>query len=904
MTVQQMLVVPHTHWDREWYEPHDVFRVRLVAMIDQLLDLLETQPRYRFTLDGQAAAFEDYLEVRPENRDRLAALVERGQLAVGPFLILLDEFCCDGESIIRNLELGILASGQLGAAMPVGYLPDMFGHAAQMPQFLRGFGIADAALWRGVPDDVRHHAFRWTAPNGESVRTEYLWDGYGSALKLFEPAELLTEQLADYLEENSSWFNGEPVAGMYGTDHMGPRPDLLEALDRHNARDTVRLEMATMGDVARSRDHAGTALAGLPEVVGELRSHARGNLLPGVLSIRTNLKASMAESERALTTTERLDAIRDGLDSATLLDLAWHRLIESTAHDSVTGCGIDETAEEVGTRIHVAGHIARGVSQELLRGLAGDTPAGSVVAFNQSSYRRRLMVELVVAGVPECPPHLQLLEALPTTVVDEMLPVADLPRIIRRIHGQELFGKQITSYAWHDHGLDFLVADHAAGGFELSGFTAELSERMTTHAEDQQPWRIRTLLPDSNRVLASVPASGLGIKVVNAEEADPPEFPVSATDDSLSNGLISVTVNRDGTTDLIDPASGRRIAEALRLVDEGDRGDSYNFAPTPGQPVTGPTEITVNVLERGFLRSRILIARTYELPAGLDPNDRTRRGGHLAQRVDTVLELRADEPFVRVRVSLVNAVADHRLRLHVPTFETGIQDSASAGQYGVTTRGRTAEGGWGEFPLPTFPATRFIHAGGIGVLLRKLTEFEVIDGEPGQPDSIALTLVRSVGLMSVNTNPLRDEPAGSQIPVPGAQYLGTEVTSEFAVGLGWPTWTESGIARDADLFRFEPLTMPGAAEPGRIASRPASVPVVETRGDVPLESLRRVRTESGHGTLEARFVNYYPQARPLAAVLQGSWDATDLAGAVLAERVDTGTLTVPGGGILTLRRRR
>lgn len=903
MSVQQMLIVPHTHWDREWYEPHDVFRVRLVAMIDQLLELLETQPRYRFTLDGQAAAFDDYLEMRPENRDRLAALVERGQLAVGPFLILLDEFCCDGETMIRNLELGIRASRRLGGAMPVGYLPDMFGHAAQMPQVLRGFGIRDAALWRGVPDNVRHHAFRWTAPNGDSVRTEYLWDGYGSALKLFEPVEKLSELLADYLEKDSSWFGGEPVAGMYGTDHMFPRPDLLEVLDRHNAGDTVRLEMATMGDVVRGRDHSGPALAGLPEVVGELRSHARGNLLPGVLSIRTNLKASMAEAERALTTTERLDAIRDGLDSATFLDTAWYRLIESTAHDSVTGCGIDDTAEEVGTRIHVAGHIARGVSQELMRALAAETPAGSVVTFNQSGYPRRLTVELVVAGVPETRPELQVLEAMPTTIGDETLPVADLARIIRRIHGQELFGKQIRSYAWNDHCLEFLVADHADGGFELSAFTTELSERMIAHAEDPRPWRIRTLVPASTRVLASVPAPGLAILVVHAEDADFPEHPVSATDEGLSNGLISLTVNRDGTTDLIDPATGRRITGAMGLVDEGDRGDSYNFAPTPGQRVTRPAEVTVTVLERGCLRARILIARTYDLPAGLDPSDRTRRGGSLTQSVDTVLELRADEPFVRVRVSLVNAVADHRLRIHVPTLETGVQDSASAGQYGVTTRGRTAEGGWGEFPLPTFPATRFIHAGGIGVLLRKLTEFEVVDGDAGQPDAIALTLVRSVGLMSVNTHPLRDEPAGSQIPVPGAQYLGTEVTNEFAIGLCWPTWTESGIAREADLFRLEPLTMRGTADPARIASATVC-PLIQTGGDVTLESLRRVGAESGQNTLEARFFNYYPEERPLAAVLQGSWDVTDLAGTVLSERVDTDTLVVPGGGILTLRQRR
>ena len=67
---QEMWLIPHTHWDREWYEPHDVFRHRLVAMMDELLNVLDAVPEYRFTLDGQSAAVEDYLELRPERTDQ------------------------------------------------------------------------------------------------------------------------------------------------------------------------------------------------------------------------------------------------------------------------------------------------------------------------------------------------------------------------------------------------------------------------------------------------------------------------------------------------------------------------------------------------------------------------------------------------------------------------------------------------------------------------------------------------------------------------------------------------------------------------------------------------------------------------------------------------------------------
>src|SRR5918996_1487694 len=119
-------LVPHTHWDREWYLPFQRFRVRLVDLVDRVLDLLEADERFAFTLDGQTATVDDYLEVRPEAEARIRRLVQQGRLAVGPWRILMDEFLVSGETIVRNLEAGWNRSEELGGAMAVGYLPDMF----------------------------------------------------------------------------------------------------------------------------------------------------------------------------------------------------------------------------------------------------------------------------------------------------------------------------------------------------------------------------------------------------------------------------------------------------------------------------------------------------------------------------------------------------------------------------------------------------------------------------------------------------------------------------------------------------------------------------------------------------------------------------------------------------------
>ena len=83
----------------------------------------------------------------------------------------MDEFLVSGETIARNLEYGQRRAAAFGGAMPVGYLPDMFGHVAQMPQILRLAEIEQAVVWRGVPAAIGSHAFVWEAPDGSSVKS-------------------------------------------------------------------------------------------------------------------------------------------------------------------------------------------------------------------------------------------------------------------------------------------------------------------------------------------------------------------------------------------------------------------------------------------------------------------------------------------------------------------------------------------------------------------------------------------------------------------------------------------------------------------------------------------------------------------------------------------------------------
>ncbi|MFE2773223.1 glycoside hydrolase family 38 N-terminal domain-containing protein [Microbacterium resistens] len=893
----EIVVVPHTHWDREWYEPHDVFRLRLVHMLDRLLALLEEEPAYRFTLDGQAAAIEDYLEMRPENRDRVVALVEEGRLSLGPFLILLDEFACDGETIVRNLELGRAASARLGGAMPVGYLPDMFGHAAQMPQILRGFGIRHGALWRGAPAAVREHAFAWTAPNGDAVRCEYLFDGYGNGLDMFALAGQLADLAPDYAARTASWYGEDPVLAMLGTDHSAPPEDLAEVVAAYDALGGApRMSIATLDEHLARYGTDEAALERLPAVRGELRSHARGNLLPGVFSIRTNLKAEMGRTERALAAAERLDLVFGSRDHRRFFDTAWYRLVESTAHDSVTGCGVDATAEQVGTRIHTAGHIARGVIDSVMRDLArGVTPAQHLV-FNPAGAARRTQVEVTLhdAEARELSAGVQLLDPLPTVLGDERLRTADLPKILRRIHGRELFGQQINGYAWGASSLRFRVAESPEGVWDLAAFTAELEERVAADPEGEAVWHVETIADPRRRALLAADVPGLGLAAVSETAAPAPTDPVRVTARSLANAALTATVADDGTV-RIEAADGTVLDGALAIVDDGDRGDSYNYGPVADEggvssSVTTPRSVEIVVQEEGPLRGRILVRRAYDVPEGLDES-RRRSSATVPLVVETTVELREGEPFLRVGVDHVNTASDHRLRVLVPVGGVDLDASRSAGQYGITVRGREAEGGWGEYPLPTYPAYRFAAAGRAAVLVRKLTEYELVSA-PGADDALALTLSRSVGMMSVNLHPLRDEPAGSEIPVPGAQYLGVAVHTDLAI---LPSSDDAAVVRASDLFRHDPIVVRGTGERDLPLPAPAVAGVLD--GDVVLESARRVDDQA-----ELRFVNYLEEERVLGFAAPGAWTRTDLDGRPEGA-ADPGSLSVPGGQVVTIRRR-
>jgi hypothetical protein len=363
-------VVPHTHWDREWYLPFAVYRRRLVALLDSLLLALPREPGLRFHLDGQMAVVDDYLEARPDRLAAIRAAAADGRVSLGPWYTLPDEHLVSGESLLRNLELGLERAREIGEPMAVGYLPDQFGHTAQMPQLLRLRGIEKAVVWRGVPADQVGGVFDWEALDGSSVRTVHLQRSYAHGRRL----PLAARELGDRLAEET-WAPAGPWLVMAGDDHQ-PVPTGLAA-----ALGTVPSERPAA--ISSLADFIAVAPAAEGRLRGELHSAATSFVLKGTLSARFPLKLEHAALERLLerhlepiwTLTGRPWPERE-------LRYVWRQLILNSAHDTICGCSIDQVHRQASERIERAVRAAGA----LLRRLGVEE--GGETFFNPSPFER------------------------------------------------------------------------------------------------------------------------------------------------------------------------------------------------------------------------------------------------------------------------------------------------------------------------------------------------------------------------------------------------------------------------------------------------------------------------------------------------------------------------------------
>ncbi|MFW6695794.1 hypothetical protein [Streptomyces sp. MAR4 CNX-425] len=749
-------VVTHVHWDREWYRPFEAFRARLVELAEHVCAELDTGRITAFHLDGQTTVLSDIEELRPDLAGRVRAHAAAGRLTVGPWHVLADNQLVSGENLIRNLLTARRVAG--GTLATVGYSPDAFGHPADLPRILAGFGMDTALVWRGAPP--AHARFRWRSPDGSEVfavnqayhAAEVLWADGGP------PAAPVGDRLATFLEAERTRLPGGPWLLMNGGDHLAPRntAERVTAVRDAARRAGAGLRESTLEDFfahARRNPPAG----GLPLVEGELR-HPGDRLtflLPGTLSARTHLKQANAAAQTLLERwAEPAVALHAATDPALLADLrhAWDLLLHNAPHDSICGCSVDEVHRE-----------------------------------NRVRYER----------VTQSGEHV-MLRALGAAGLDT------------RIYGDR--PKERTSFAvLNPHGFAHtgpvtveLLTAPGRYPVEVAGedgapvpFEAETLGEETAFEADLD------LLPDSrpslrHRIcLLARDVPGLGSAAYRVRLAANPDPSAAAhTEDgqqefTTADGTV-VTAGDDASLTLRLP-DGELLTGLGRLVDGGDRGDTYTYDPPSRDRLVSPVVRTVRRITSP-VRTALRLDAGLTLPAALtgDRDGRAEDTVTLPLRV-TVTSWHGDpRGALDWTVELDNGASDHRLRMHFPTGGPAGRWTGD-GHYALVERPIAPDLG----PLPDRPGHEAVCAaapvqsiGAVGrgaqrvaVAAAGLPEMRGIPGGTGAGEELVVTLLRAVGWLSRFDLRTRTTGAGPMLPTPEAQCHGPQAfTLTTAVG--------------------------------------------------------------------------------------------------------------------------
>ncbi|MFI5396234.1 MAG: alpha-mannosidase [Candidatus Binatia bacterium] len=845
-----LVVVPHTHWDREWYQPFQQFRSRLVRMIDRLLETLEGQPDFtHFHLDGQTIVLEDYLDIRPRNRARLRRLIRTGRIAVGPWYVLPDEFLVTGESLIRNLQIGHRLAAEFGTPLKVGYLPDQFGHIAQMPQILAGFGIDCAVVWRGVGAGITRTLFTWEAPDGTSVFTVYLpHSGYSNGRGLPEAAGEMRERLAAIVAEQAPYRRVQSLLLMNGTDHQEAQatlPGLLAAATRGS--EGLSYEITSLSSfierVRAEHDELQTHR-------GELRSPLRAHLLPGVTSARVRQKqrdfynASRLERyAEPLATWADLTAPRPCNGRLTdFTDWAWNMAVQNHPHDSICGCSIDAVHRDMEYRFDQVEMVGEQVTRQALAALvqrldtSGTAPDPALCVYNSNTAGPSVVRAEIYADPAssfvlqdergrEIPIFLQA-EAGEVLFAAELPPDEIRPHVLA-IQTREFLGFFINDAAFQRQGDRLsvvLTMDRALRGrLDVPALRKQWLAMLddptlriiSARAQTGAPARATFIAPE---------LTGHGFKVFALRRrTDGPReaaaSPFIATGGGIENHYYRISVDDDGALSITDKETNLVLQRCNWFVDEGDRGDEYNFDPLAApQAVMAPaSRPTVTIDTGNSVVATLTVDQTYLIPRRLEADRDARSSELVPVPITTRIHLYAGIKRVDFETRIDNTAADHRLRVHFQTPLT-VGSAFMEQAFGAVERALDLEPeGSVERPIGTVPQKTFtcIQDGRRGVALfnRGIPEVEVFRTDGGT--EIVLTLIRAVGWLSRGDLRWRNGHAGPGLETPEAQSQGPH-RFEYALTTYSGDWESAGVVTQAHNFAHPPIALVTDARPGSL----------------------------------------------------------------------------------------
>jgi mannosylglycerate hydrolase len=826
--MDHLYFVVHTHWDREWYQPFQQMRARLVTMADRMIPLVERGTIPSFHFDGQTIVLHDYLEMRPRAEPRLRKLIRAGKIQVGPWYVLADSFLVSGESLIRNLEIGMAIARRFGRPLDAGYLPDQFGHIAQMPQILTGFGFTTAVLWRGVGADVNRNRFVWQALDGSSVLTVFMPNGYSNGANLpLESVDSFVARAEQIARRERDFAAGTPILVMNGTDHTAPDERLTSRINEAREISAMTFETGSLENYIRRV--AELPLDSTPLHRGELRSPLRSHLLPGVTSARTWIKQRDFENCRALERyADSLAAMANalgrgvpGLDA--FLEMAWRTEIQNHPRDSICGCSVDQVHTDMRYRFDQAAMLAetaiRRAGSSCLN--TRDVDASEIAVFNPSFARIALVSGVVEVANLEARYCVETSEGnlVPAVLdvaheprgVDSDMPAAEFKSMVGGLSQPTVFGRtlhrfEITTAPDGRPQVNLFTSRAALSDLDLEEFTRAIR----TQIPDSGTVRIRTASAAQctvNFVADDLAQTGFSFyRLVRGDSAAVSKNPEEAV--SIENEFFRLTPTARGLEirDLV-----RHTPMELYFEDDGDRGDEYNYDPVgDGASITTPASISASVIDDGPARLRIKLSMTFDVPASLTADRRARSSEREQFDVALTATLHTGLDRVDLIAGVSNRARDHRLRAALRTPVAAV-DAVHDTSFGVLRRPLAPTEPRGtEDIYPTVPHRTFTAVEGAefsaAIASRGILEVEARPETAGS--TILLTLLRCVGWLSRSDLVMRRGGAGPELETPGAQELG-EHRLEFAVATFRGSYLDGDLLQRVEAYTSAPRIFSG-----------------------------------------------------------------------------------------------
>lgn len=652
-TPKKIYYFASTHWDREWYKTVDEFRFRLVPVIQKITRTLETDEDFKiFTTDGQTCILEDYLAVKKEDEQKLRTLIESGRLIVGPWFTMPDEFLLSHESLVQNLLKGHFLAKAYGAPSPMknGYVCDIFGHIANLPQILNGFGIKSAFISRGTNDCDQPCFFRWRSPNGSETLTFKAPEtcGYGSffyeVLSPFSPdytaheEEIFTAAVR-YVERELTRTDLPYVILTDGMDHETIHEFMPKILRRLSERFGCPVEQLPLDEVFGEIAAQGQET---PVLSGELAALCKDNvmhnkLIPHTLSSRYDLKRANDECQALLEKwVMPIAAHRASEGQETdygFIDHAYSLLLQNHAHDSICGCSIDAVHKEMLTRFEKCRRTAAAYAdvyfaEEHARNFKKDGKT-YVEIYNPLPVEREGVVTVPIQ-------------------FDVDFPVKELP------------------YIKYEQRNSFRIFDEK--GREIP-YTL-LSAARNVKAPARPAGNTGTC--DAHVVSFYAKLLPCAYTVFEIRPYDRPcRYPQRLSDSPVSckNEKIEFSVNADGTVKIVDRETGITYDRLHSFTDCGEIGDGwFHIRPVDDEVYASEgCEVSVCKKHDGVAACSFLVTYRFRIPERCEKTQEfCHRRGETILKIESTFTVEKNSKTVKVHTVVHNHARDHKLCLKLP----------------------------------------------------------------------------------------------------------------------------------------------------------------------------------------------------------------------------------------------